>query len=368
MTYANIILPYDYVKAQVVNNPITFQKMKGNFLTALKNGGYAVKNAITNPTETINTLAKYITDESPAAKEQRTVFKNKVVNGIKVVQEVQNTVVNKFSGIAVAQLLTSGKVTNQDALDYLFLGFAPALGKQAVAMGYSGLTQMKDALTNGNINVGSFVSGFSKTLKGVTDFANNQKNKENHNSKRVIELDVTYSYTKQYQSESPDRRVENGISYQEVLHNMPETFSLDCGLQDGKRYTTDEFTAILEQLRDTKQTFKMQIGTEIIENIVLQNFTPSVDNYSGYNYTLEFKKILVGSVESTPITIQPLNVTLYKQEGSSAEGMSNVGENINIPNTIINDLGNGMEKILSKPRNRSLIKYAIRLYKNESND
>lgn len=355
MTYANIILPYDYVKSKVINNSITLQKMKGSFLTALKNGGNAVKNAIQNPTETINTLAKYMTDESPTAKEQRTILKNKIVNGISTFEEVQNTIVNKFSGIAVTQLLTSGKVTNQDALDYLFLGFAPALGKQAVAMGYSGLTQMKDALLKGSVNIGSFVSGFSKTLKSVTDYTNNQKNKENQNTKRVIELDVTFSFTKQYQSESPDRRVENGISYQEVLHNLPETFSLECGLQDGRRYTVDEFTAILEQLRETKQTFKLQVGNESIENVVLQSFSPIVsDSYNGFNYSLELKKILVGSVELTPITIQPLDVSLYKQQekNSVTSGITS-SDNVNIPNIVNNNATDNMK--LTSNKNQSLL-------------
>ena len=310
MTYASIILPYELKKNEINENPKTTQSLKGKLTSAMQKGGAAIKNAIQNPGATFQTLGKYLQDN-------------------------EDKILNKFSGIALAQLLANGKVTNQDALDYLFLGFAPALDQQAIAMGYSGATQMKDAIKNGTINVGSFVSGFSKVQKSIVDFKNAQKNKEMQKANNIIELDVTLNYNEQYQSESPDRRVENGMSWQEVLHNLPEIFSLECGLQDGRRYGVEEFKGYLTQLRASKQVFKMVIGDGELSNVTIQDFRPSVlGARSGLDYTLEIKKMHIGSVELTPITIEPLDVNLYKQDEKGVA--SGISGNINTPNVVNN--------------------------------
>ena len=241
----------------------------------------------------------------------------------------------KFSAIGLAQLMADGKITNQAALDYLFLGFAPTLDKQAVTMGYSSVTQMKDAMLNGSINVGSFVSGFSKVLKGGIDYANTQKSKQKQNN--ILEIDVVFNHNETYQSEAPDRRVENGMSFQEVLHNLAEIYSIDCGLQDGRRYTKQEFKGYLTALRESKMKFDMVIGDERLTNLVLQNFGPTVNGaISGLDYTLELKKVHIGSVELTPITIgkAPQRVV----ESVNVDGSNLV--NVNIPNYVDNPANN----------------------------
>lgn len=344
MTYASIILPYEYKKEEVKADSKTKQTLKGRLTSAMQKGGAALKNAIQNPSKTFDDLGKYM--------------------------QTAEATVSKFSGIALAQMLVSGKVTNQAALDYLFLGFAPALDQQAIAMGYSGATQMKDAIANGTINVGSFVSGFSKTLKGITDYRIAQKNKEKQQDYHIIELDATFNDNEQFQSESPDRRTETRNSYQDVLHNLPYLRSLECGLQDGRRYSVTDFKTYLTQLRDSKSVFKMTIGNEpMIENLVLQNFSPTVVGArSGLDYTLEVKKVNIGSVELTPITIEPLDVSLYTEKDKNGgegvgTGIGNVGGNVNVPNTIANDLSDGIEKFLSKPQNRSIAKHIYRMLK-----
>lgn len=311
MTYASIILPYKLKKNKVNADP----KKKQSLMGKLKSAAHSGKNFIENSGAVFSVLGEYMQETEP--------------------------IVSKFSGIAVAQMLSDGKVTNQEALDYLFLGFAPALDQQALAMGYSGVTQMKDAIANGKINVGSFVSGFSKTLKSATDYSNGIKNKMEQAKNNVIEIDITLNHNEQYQSESPDRRVENGISYQEVLHNMPETFSLECGFSELKHkkdgITASSFKEYLTQLRESKQVFSMEIGEKMYENLTLQNFSPSVTGArSGLDYTLELKKVYVGSVESVPITMQP---PPKEQTESAGKGISkDTNKNVSIPNIINNPL------------------------------
>ncbi len=326
MTYASIILPYNLKKNKVNENPKTTQSLKGKLTSAMQKGKTAIKNAIQNPGDTFNNLGKYM-------------------------QTAEKTV-SKFSGIALAQMLANGKVTNQQALDYLFLGFAPAMDQQAIAMGYSSVTQMKDAIKNGNINVGSFISGFSKTLKTITDYNNGIKNKLEQQRNNIIEIDAVFNHNEQYQSESPDRRVQDGISYQEVLHNLPEIFSLECSFSELKnkgKMSAVDFKGYLTQLRDTKQPFEMVFSDGINEidrylNIVLQNFTPAVVGArSGLDYTLEIKKIHVGSVETVPITIEALNVSLYRQEDEKGKGVGKgIGGDVEIPNVVQNPILNSM--------------------------
>lgn len=282
MTYASITLPYNPKQFETEPSPKSKQALKGRVTSALKNAGSAVKNGIKNHGQTMETLSKYVA-------------------------ATKDTITNKFSGIALAQLLANGNVSNKDALNYLFLGFAPAMDQQAIAMGYTGANQMKDAIANGTINVGSFISGFTNTLKGITDLEKQLNSKATLNQNNIIELDITLNHNEEYQSETPDRRVESGVSYAEVLNNLPEIFYIDCGLQDGKLYSVSEFKGLLTYLRQRKVPFKMTIGEEQINNLVLQNFRPSVlGSRSGLDYTLEVKKVRIGSIELEPVNIQPI--------------------------------------------------------------
>ena len=211
MTYAKLILPYTPIDQQVNTSPKAKMSLKGKLTSALRKADNAVKNAVKNPGQTMSNLGKYL-------------------------QQNEDTIVNKFSGIAISQLLIDGKVTNKQALDYLFLGAFPALNQTYTALGYTGISQMKTAMLDGTINVGNFVNGFTKTLKAVTDLKNKQKNIDSFNENNVIEIDIVYSHQEEYLSESGDRRVQEGMTWTEFIHNLPETFNLNCGLQDKKRY------------------------------------------------------------------------------------------------------------------------------------
>lgn len=333
MTYASIILPYELKKNKVDADP----KKKQSLMGKLKSAAHSGKNFLENSSAVFSTLGEYMQETEP--------------------------IVSKFSGIAVAQMLANGKVTNKDALDYLFLGFAPAMDQQAIAMGYSGATQMKDAIANGNINVGSFVSGFTKVLKGITDYNNSQKNKNEQKANNIIELDAVFNHNEQYQSESPDRRVQDGMSYQEVLHNMPEIFSLECSFSDLKHrndgITASDFKGYLTQLRDSKQPFSMYIGdSPKIDYLVLQNFAPSVlGARSGLDYTLELKKVHIGSVELTPITIEPLDISIYKPYDNK-NGLAGAGGAVNIPNVVPNPTDDDSK--LNPKNNMGMVKTFIK--------
>lgn len=308
MTYAAIILPENPKKFEVTTPSQAIQSLSGKLTSAMKQGGTAIKNAIENPTETMKTLGKYMQNNS-------------------------DKILNKFSGIAVAQLLANGRVTNQEALDYLFLGFAPAMDKVSLAMGYSGATQMKDAIANGTINVGSFVNGFCKTLKGLTDFNNELLSQQTTQTQNMIEIDIVLNHGEQYQSETPDRRVQDGINWAEVLNNLAEVFSLDCGLQDGRRYSVADFKSRLTLLRDSKQVFSMKIGEDTIKNLTLLDFSPAVVGArSGLDYTLQLKKINVGSIELTPITIKAIPDQIVETQGSSTGSGGGIGGgNVSLP-------------------------------------
>lgn len=302
MTYAKIILPYDPTDNDVSVNPKDKLSLKGKLTSALNSAKSNIKNAVQNPGETMQNLGKYL-------------------------QQNEDAILNKFSGIAMGQLLADGKITNKNALDYLFLGALPALNQTYAALGYSGVEQMKSALADGSINVGQFVNGFTKTLKSVTDLKNKVKNIDSFTAKNIIELDITYSHQEQYLSEIGDRRVQEGITWAEFVHNLPETFSLNCGIQDGKRYSVQEFKDTLKMLRLKKVPFSIEVDEELSDTIFLQNFSPVREGATnGLEYVLEFKKVRIGSVETVPITIQALPTT---ESSTSSTGSSSTG--IDVP-------------------------------------
>lgn len=295
VTYGALILPFDVTRTVVVNTPKQKTSFKNKLLSAFKNAPNNIKNAITNPTQTFNTLSEYMTDER---------------NGLSIVT-------SKFSGIAVAQALMDGNVSAREAADYLFMGFAPALGVQGSLMGYSGLSQMKDALVDGNMNVGAMINGFTRTLKGGIDLKDMLTNKQNKTSANVIQFDLTASHSENYQSETPDRRVQSGQSLNEFVHNMPETIEVQCALQENKRYSKAEFRAILQYLRNRKDVVSLVLGDEMFDNLILTGFAPSHEcTRSGMDYSLSFKKVNLCDVNlKTEVTVQQAPV--LQQEGDS---------------------------------------------------
>ena len=296
MTYAKLILPYTPIDQQVNTSPKAKMTLKGKLTSALSSASNAVKNAVKNPGQTMSNLGKYL-------------------------QQSEDAIINKFSGIAISQLLVDGRVTNRDALNYLFLGAFPALNQTYAALGYTGIDQMKTALADGTINVGNFVNGFTKTLKAVTDLKNKVKNIESFKEKNIVEIDVVYSHQEDYLSESGDRRVQEGMTWTEFIHNLPETFNLNCGIQDGKRYTVQEFKDILRFLRGKKVPFSIEIDEELIENVILQDFQPTREGATNaLDYVLQLKKAKIGTVESAEIVILPLPTTA--EDGTSGASTS----------------------------------------------
>jgi hypothetical protein len=292
MTYGFIELPEDIkgILNQEKKDSSSTQKQKANFKDAFAKAGTAIKNSITNPTQTLSNLSTFMNDKN--IKAVTSTISNTV-----------NAVTTKFSGIAMAQLLIDGKITSKSAIEYLFLGFAPALNQAGIALGYGGLTQLKNAMLNGSLNVGQFIGGFSKIVKGIYQEAKINNIVKEFNSDRRIYFDMTMSDSSNMQSETPDRRVEDGNDLSEFCHNMPITYDVQCELQDGKRYSKAEFRGILRDLRDKRTPITLYLGDEHFNNLILQGFNPSGQGSQkgGYEYTLQFKEITKGSVEEIEI-------------------------------------------------------------------
>lgn len=286
-TYGALILPFEVKKEKVEADKKDQTKKEGKFKSALKKAGQTIKNKVTHPVQSMKDLAKYMSDN----------------------RDKLDIITSKFSGIAVTQALLDGNVSSKEALDYLFMGFAPALNVQGSLMGYSGINQIKDALSNGRIDVGAFISGFTRTLKGATDLKDMLLNKKSQKGADIIEFDLTISHNETYQSETPDRRVQSGISLNEYIHNMPETIDVECALQEGKRYSKAEFRAILKYLRERKETVQLVLGDEIFDSLVLTNFNPSHDcSKSGMDYSLSFKKVYRNDITTREVTIQKVPI------------------------------------------------------------
>lgn len=320
ITYGALILPFSDALGEGEGKDKSLVKkansLKGKLKTAFSEATTIVKDNISHPTQLIKELSNYVEENSQMISEVST--------------GVSSFVGDKLSGIAVAQAIMDGQVTSQEALDYLFLGFAPALGVTASALGYSGLSEMKDALKGGSINVGQFVNGFTTALKGAKQIKDQVLGKETKTRGDVIQFDLTLGHNETYTSETPDRRVQNGQSLQEFIHNLPETFDLNCALQEGKRYGKSELREIFKVIRNRKEPVFLILGEEMFFPVILTNFSPSSDcTKSGFDYTLSFKQLYQNNITTDKeVTIQkiPQDLLIKSMESSnSIDSGSNVG-------------------------------------------
>lgn len=340
-TYGALLLPFDLdltnEQAEPQFNPKDVTKQQGAIISALQNENQTseLQQAIaeaTDPeeqTELQNKLNTWQELKSEIRQNQNVKVLTEYMQDKRNFEKFSSAasiIGSKFSGIAVTQAIINGNIKPKEVLDYLFMGFAPAIGIQGSLMGYSGLNQIKDALFNGNIDVGAFISGFRRVLQGATDLKDMLQKKNVQASSDILEFDLTISHNESYQSETPDRRVQSGQSLNEYIHNMPETISVSCALQEGKRYSKAEFRAILKYLRERKETVQLVLGDELFDSLVLTDFSPSHDcTKSGMDYTLSFKKITRSDIETNKeVTIQKMPTKL--EADTSLGSSSSIGK------------------------------------------
>lgn len=280
MTYCALLIPNDIEKSESKDGGF-IQSLTGKLMSGLDDGGLTLNNA--------TTLLK---------------------NTASLISEGVDVIGNKFSGIALAQLLVDGKITNETAYNYLTQGFPRALGLTSVTMGFQSVEQLKTSLRNG-INVQQFISSFQNIGSSLSNLIGLQDKRNNVDGFNVIEIDVVTNDSRSYQSETPDRRVESGQSYQEFIHNMPDLLSLECYLENGRRYTSDEFEDILVNLRDSKTPIDIILGDSKKESYALTSFNPIREAMDGYGYSLEFKHIQVGQINLVELSI-PTKVSVVK--------------------------------------------------------
>ena len=216
-----------------------------------------------------------------------------------------NEINSKFSVIAMTQLAKDGRISNEQALNYFCTGFANQLQMTAVSMGYQTVEACVEALRDGSINGTQFLTNIGK----YTSTLARQEDISNINREQIIIIDSVLSEQPgERQVETAERRVENGQTLTEFLHNMPETFSLSCAFYEGENYTWSDFKGYIDYLINKKTEITLQLGDEAYDHLVLTQFTPTRDSATtGRLYELAFKKLTVGSVSSTVIENEYLN-------------------------------------------------------------
>lgn len=273
MSYGALLIPNQEEKKE---------KKSDGFFSSLKNTG--------------NKLMSGWKDGGLSIDNASTLFKNTA----NLLVENKDAIMSKFCGIGLAQLLKDGKMTNKKAIDYLKQGFPQALNQSAVAMGFQSVDALTTALQAENgVNVKTFISSFENFGTALNKFLKDDKQRSDIEGFQVIEIDAVMNDTRTYNSEMPDRRVQSGQSYQEYIHNMPSTFSIDCKLQEGKRYTSSDFESIILNVRKNKMPIDVILGDDRKKNCIIQSFVPIRENTDGLSYSLEFKQVDVGTVKTT---------------------------------------------------------------------
>lgn len=207
----------------------------------------------------------------------------------------------KYAVGALTMIINQRPVTNQMMLDSLFNGLAPALNITAAQTGFNSIMEMKSAVQAGNINVANFMQGLSNGLSVVTGTITGEGDYSKYGEE--IPIDLTTSFSRTYTSETPDRRVQAGQTYNEYVHNMPLTLPFSGIIKDGLNYTAHEFADRLEQVMLSKEPFTFRAGTKIFENYIFTSFVPSVETESGIRFDAEIKVMQEGDVEFVKVNI-----------------------------------------------------------------
>lgn len=224
-----------------------------------------------------------------------------ISKGVSILDEVNS----KFNVVGMTQLLRDGKVSSSDALNYMCTGLAPQLGFTSVAMGYQSVDALKSALSSGNLNVGQFFSSIGR----FTDYLSEQTTLANINKEQVIFIDLVLAESFTKAAETAERRVQSGQTLTEFVHILPPFADLSCQFIEKVNYSKDEFEWQLDYLINKKMPITIQLGADEYPGYLLTKHNPVKDRpVNGYEYTLNFKKICVGSVETRKINIQSLKV------------------------------------------------------------
>ncbi len=270
MTYAAFYLPKENTLGKTVD-AVKTQTIKGQLSGALK----SAKNSLQN--FDIGEMAKNINLQSATEFTQ------------------------KYAAAALTMIINQRPVTNQMMLDSLFNGLAPALNITAAQTGFNSIMDLKSAVQAGNINIANFMQGLSNGLAVVTGTINQETDYSKYGEEIVI--DLLTSITRSYIAETPDRRVQDGQTYNEYLHNLPLTLPFSGIIKDGKNYTANEFADKLEDIMLKKVPFTFRAGSKIFENYVFTNFTPRRSTENGVQFDAEIKYIESGSVEFVKVSI-----------------------------------------------------------------
>ena len=105
-----------------------------------------------------------------------------------------------------------------------------------------------------------------------------------------------------------------------------------------KRYSKDEFRGILRDLRDKRTPITLYLGDEHFNSLILQSFSPSGQGSQkgGYEYSLQFKEITLGSIEEIEIVAfenAPTRKADSVSPSVSAIGKTKSSSNVKTPNT-----------------------------------
>lgn len=207
----------------------------------------------------------------------------------------------KYGVAALTTIINQRPVTNQMMLDSLFNGIAPALGITAGQLGFNSLMEMKNAVQAANINVANFMQGLSNGLSIVADTKDGQADYSKYGEE--IPIDLTQQFGENHTMETPDRRVQNGQTYNEYYHVLPLVLNFSGVIKDNKNFTAHEFADKLKDLADSLKPFTFRAGEKVYENYVFTSFNPVRETENGITFDCEIKFIQGGDVEYVKVNI-----------------------------------------------------------------
>ena len=190
---------------------------------------------------------------------------------------------------ALTKIINGQPVTNRTMLDSLFNTYAPAFNATLEQTGYNSIMQMKDAAMAGNINVTSFLTGFSNGLNAVQEERDFLYRTRKYGQEIPIDIVARCDYTYDMKlAEHPILTGKDVMDYIKDLGVVNIVVSGHVKNDCAQIWSMNDFSNRIVDAMLKKKPVVFRIGKTIYENIIIEKYEPWITNI----YDIEFKLTL----------------------------------------------------------------------------
>lgn len=249
---------------------------------------------------------------------------------------------NKVSKLAVGlSNLSTGNPFSSAKMENLSLKFLnPVFSATSQSLGYNSFSELYSKIKFGGLGMTSEeAKAFTKTSAVTAEQLAVQKEYSINKKKSIVNgivINVIDSDDESYDSEVPERKVENGYDLSAYVHNSNKKRSFKGYIAGGEFFKTnllsginvvneqtsaEDMKELLVQIRDSKTTFDVEVGNEgEIKDCLFSSlsFSKSNSTLNGYEISFDIQPIYKDNIELVSANYKDTN----KSSGSNKKGTS----------------------------------------------